>query len=214
MSLSFEGKSLKSLSQGDVDFGDKRPRQAVPIARPRRPPSTRLLSLRPSRGCWVSASPRCAPQTAWSTALPALWPAVRDPIVSCSGCCPCKSATSAVPNRSWKSTPAIPWSRGFPRPNSTPVRDLPDLCELLFDQALILDGDVPDDPAAFTKRMNRFVVRGLPPPIKARAPPANGQRFAFAVYDRWTPRSGGCAVATEVPGDLAAAHFFAAGPRV
>jgi molecular chaperone HtpG len=45
--------------------------------------------------------------------------------------------------------------------------DLPDLCELLFDQALILDGDVPDDPASFTRRMNRFVVRGLPPPVKA-----------------------------------------------
>jgi molecular chaperone HtpG len=41
--------------------------------------------------------------------------------------------------------------------------DLADLCELLFDQALILDGDVPEDPAAFTKRMNRFVVRGLAP---------------------------------------------------
>ena len=75
-------------------------------------------------------------------------------------------STASAANRSWKSTPAIPWSRVFPRPNSRQCR-LADLCELLFDQALILDGDVPDDPAAFTKRMNRFVVRGLPPPIKA-----------------------------------------------
>jgi molecular chaperone HtpG len=45
--------------------------------------------------------------------------------------------------------------------------DLADLCELLFDQALILDGDVPEDPAAFTRRMNRFVVRGLAPVVAA-----------------------------------------------
>jgi molecular chaperone HtpG len=32
---------------------------------------------------------------------------------------------------------------------------------LLFDQAQILDGEVPDDPAAFARRLNDFVVRGL-----------------------------------------------------
>ena len=33
---------------------------------------------------------------------------------------------------------------------------------LLFDQAQILDGEVPEDPAAFAARLNRLVVRGLP----------------------------------------------------
>ncbi len=32
---------------------------------------------------------------------------------------------------------------------------------LLFEQAQILDGEVPDDPAAFAARLNRLVVRGL-----------------------------------------------------
>ena len=36
------------------------------------------------------------------------------------------------------------------------------LAELLFDQARILDGEVPDDPAAFASRVNRLVMRGLP----------------------------------------------------
>jgi molecular chaperone HtpG len=36
-----------------------------------------------------------------------------------------------------------------------------DLSALLFEQAQILDGEVPDDPAAFAARLNRFVVRGL-----------------------------------------------------
>ena len=35
--------------------------------------------------------------------------------------------------------------------------------ELLLDQAQILDGEVPDDPAAFAKRLNRLVVRGFSP---------------------------------------------------
>jgi len=39
--------------------------------------------------------------------------------------------------------------------------DVADLAELLFDQACILDGEVPEDPAAFAARLNRLVVRGL-----------------------------------------------------
>jgi molecular chaperone HtpG len=38
--------------------------------------------------------------------------------------------------------------------------DVDDLSRLLFDQAQILDGEVPDDPAEFAKRLNRLVVRG------------------------------------------------------
>jgi molecular chaperone HtpG len=36
-----------------------------------------------------------------------------------------------------------------------------DLAHLLLDQAHILDGEVPADPAAFARRLNAFVVRGL-----------------------------------------------------
>jgi molecular chaperone HtpG len=39
--------------------------------------------------------------------------------------------------------------------------DVIDLAQVLFDQARILDGEVPDDPAAFAGRVNRLVVRGL-----------------------------------------------------
>ncbi len=39
--------------------------------------------------------------------------------------------------------------------------DVADLAELLFDQACILDGEVPGDPAAFAARLNRLVVRGI-----------------------------------------------------
>ena len=39
--------------------------------------------------------------------------------------------------------------------------DVSDIAALLLDQAHILDGEVPADPAAFARRLNTFVVRGL-----------------------------------------------------
>ena len=39
--------------------------------------------------------------------------------------------------------------------------DANDLAALLFEEACILDGEVPEDPAAFASRLNRLVVRGL-----------------------------------------------------
>ncbi len=40
--------------------------------------------------------------------------------------------------------------------------DIADLSALLLEEAQILDGEVPDDPAAFTTRLNRLIMRGLP----------------------------------------------------
>jgi molecular chaperone HtpG len=40
--------------------------------------------------------------------------------------------------------------------------DVNDLAALLFAQAQILDGELPGDPAAFAARLNRLVARGLP----------------------------------------------------
>jgi molecular chaperone HtpG len=39
--------------------------------------------------------------------------------------------------------------------------DVHDLASLLLDQAHILDGELPADPAAFTKRLNDLVLRGM-----------------------------------------------------
>jgi molecular chaperone HtpG len=36
-----------------------------------------------------------------------------------------------------------------------------DLCFLLLEQAQILDGELPEDPAAFANRLNRLVAGGL-----------------------------------------------------
>ena len=39
--------------------------------------------------------------------------------------------------------------------------DVADIASLLFEEAQILDGEVPEDPAAFTARLNRLIIRGL-----------------------------------------------------
>jgi molecular chaperone HtpG len=39
--------------------------------------------------------------------------------------------------------------------------DMADIAALLLEQAQILDGEVPEDPAAFTARLNRLIMRGL-----------------------------------------------------
>jgi molecular chaperone HtpG len=39
--------------------------------------------------------------------------------------------------------------------------DIADLSALLLEEAQILDGEVPDDTAAFTARLNRLIMRGL-----------------------------------------------------
>ena len=36
-----------------------------------------------------------------------------------------------------------------------------DLSLLLLEQAQILDGELPEDPAAFANRLNELVLRGL-----------------------------------------------------
>ncbi len=44
---------------------------------------------------------------------------------------------------------------------AAPTDEAAELANLLLDQARILDGEVPADPAAFARRLNTFVVRGL-----------------------------------------------------
>ncbi len=39
--------------------------------------------------------------------------------------------------------------------------DAKDLSFLLLEQAQILDGELPEDPAAFASRLNQLVLRGL-----------------------------------------------------
>jgi molecular chaperone HtpG len=39
-----------------------------------------------------------------------------------------------------------------------------DLAHLLLDQARIVEGELPSDPARFTERLNRYLVAGIKAP--------------------------------------------------
>jgi molecular chaperone HtpG len=161
--LGFEGKPLKSLSQGEVDFGlvpklaedakadDKPQPDAVDdgaiIAAAKAALGERVSDVRASQrltdsaACLVAggAGPDrelerlLARHKGGAGAKPILELNMRHPLVTALG-------------RAGKDERAD---------------EAADLAALLFDQACILDGEVPEDPAAFATRLNRLVVRGL-----------------------------------------------------
>jgi molecular chaperone HtpG len=158
MPQEFEGKPLKSLSQGDVDFGNipllneegekaaaadeaeivKAAREALGDKVSEVRASQRLTE---SAACLVaSAQGRdrelerlLARQNRGSGAKPILELNMRHALVK-----------------------ALDAARTGGR-----QEEVGDIANLLLDQAYILDGEVPVDPAAFARRLNAFIVRGL-----------------------------------------------------
>src|SRR5438270_11635652 len=84
--------------------------------------------------------------------------------------------------------------------------DVNDLSSLLFEEAQILDGEVPDDPAAFAARLNRLVVRrlgaatGAAPTAdftKRRTRRASGKARSARRFHPGSLRTGGALCATS-----------------
>jgi molecular chaperone HtpG len=162
--LDFEGKPLKSLSQGEVDFGlvplldqdvgkEGEPKSdavddAAVVAAVKSALGERVSDVRASQrltdsaACLVAGGQGpdrelerlLARQSHGAGTKPILELNMRHPVVR-----------------------ALAGARKEARED-----DVGDLAALLFDQAQILDGEVPGDPAAFAARLNRLVVRGLP----------------------------------------------------
>jgi molecular chaperone HtpG len=161
MPSDFEGKPLKSLSQGNVD-----------------------LSLVPLLDAEADKD-RKADAESDATVLKAVKEALGDSVseVQASGrltdSAACLVASAQGPdrelerllarqNRGAAAKPILELNMGHAlvRALATAVEakrepDVADLSALLFDQAQILDGQVPSDPAAFARRLNALVMRGL-----------------------------------------------------
>jgi molecular chaperone HtpG len=161
--LDFDGKPLKSLSQGEVDFGlvplvdqDKRPdepeRSAVDDA-------TVIATVKVALGERVSdvrASQRLTDSAACLVA---------------GGQGPDRELERLLArhNRSPGIKPILELNmrhvlvKALARAKEEAREaDIADLAALLFEEAQVLDGEVPHDPAAFTARLNRLIMRGLP----------------------------------------------------
>ncbi|MBR1287512.1 molecular chaperone HtpG [Bradyrhizobium sp. AUGA SZCCT0177] len=154
--LDFGGKPLKSLSQGDIDFGlipllddkadDKKEEsttdEAATIAVIKDTLGERVSDVRASQrltssaSCLVAGGDGCdrqlerllAMQNQGSVTKPILEINLRHPLVA-----------------------AIAGAKDAAA----------DLSFLLLEQAQILDGELPEDPAAFASRLNQLVLRGV-----------------------------------------------------
>jgi molecular chaperone HtpG len=154
----FGGKPLKSLSQGDVDFGliplsedkagdgDKEKSgadEAMTIAVIKDTLGDRVSDVRASQRLTTSASCLVAGGLGRDRQLERLL---------------------AQQNRGMGAKPILEVNLRHPLVAAiTEAKDAAaDLSFLLLEQAQILDGELPEDPAAFASRLNQLVLRGLP----------------------------------------------------
>jgi molecular chaperone HtpG len=161
LQLGFEGKPLKSLSQGDVDFG------LIPLleqpAAPETPASkiddavivAAVKGVLGERVADVRASQRLTDSAACLVA---------------AGSGPDRELERllARQDRGLGGKPILEINTRHPVVRALSDAkiggrdaDVEDLAQLLLDEAYLLDGEVPADPAAFASRLNRLVVRGL-----------------------------------------------------
>jgi molecular chaperone HtpG len=161
--LDFEGKPLKSLSQGDVNFdliplvddganndakADAVTDEAATIAVIKASLGDRVTDVRASQRLTTSASCLVAGSHGPDRELERLL---------------------SQQNRGVKTKPILEINLRHPlvaaiakaEAGSTTAGDL---SLLLLEQAQILDGELPEDPAAFAARLNRLVLQAMPSP--------------------------------------------------
>src|SRR6185295_18654907 len=152
MPLDYDGKPLKSLSKGEVDFSlvpplDDKKDEATVIAAVKLALGERVADVKASTR--LADSPACLVA---STSGPDL---EIERLVSRQ-----KRGVGAKPVLELNMKHALVKAVGRAQ-KAANESDVNDLAALLFEQAQILDGEVPDDPAAFAARINRLVARGL-----------------------------------------------------
>jgi molecular chaperone HtpG len=152
--LDFEGKPLKSLSQGDIDFGlipllDEHKDESKPeadeagiIAVIKATLGERVSDVRASQRLTSSASCLVAGSHGPDRELERLL---------------------ARQNKGAGTKPILEINLRHPlvAAISGDSADAADLSFLLLEQAQILDGELPEDPAAFAGRLNRLVLQGV-----------------------------------------------------
>ena len=161
--IDFGGKPLKSLSQGEVDFGQ------IPLT------DQPAAEMAPASAAVDDAVVIAAVKVALGESVADVRASQR-----LTDSAACLVAAGRGPDRELErllarqargagSKPILELNMRHPLVRAlagakTAARDddVADIAALLFDQAQILDGEVPGDPAAFAARLNRLVVRGLP----------------------------------------------------
>jgi molecular chaperone HtpG len=153
--LDFGGKPLKSLSQGDVDFA------LIPLLddsaadkdKPGADEAATIAAIKDALGERVS-DVRASQRLTTSASCLVAGGAARDRVLE---------RMLAQQNRGAVTKPILEINMRHPLVAAiTGQKDAArDLSLLLLEQAQILDGELPEDPAAFASRLNELVLRGL-----------------------------------------------------
>jgi molecular chaperone HtpG len=152
--LDFGGKPLKSLSQGDVDFG------LIPLIddnaeneKPTADEATTIAVIKDALGDKVS-DVRVSQRLTTSASCLVAGGAGRDRQLE---------RLLAMENRGAVTKPILEINMRHPLVAAIAERKdaARDVSLLLLEQAQILDGELPEDPAAFANRLNQLVLRGL-----------------------------------------------------
>jgi molecular chaperone HtpG len=153
--LDFGGKPLKSLSQGDVDFS------LIPLTDESKKDETRseadeaniIATIKLNLGDRVSDVRASQRLTSSASCL----------VAGSHGPDRELERLLARQNKGLGSKPILEINLRHPlvAAIATAGDNAADLSFLLLEQAQILDGELPDDPAAFASRMNRLVVSGF-----------------------------------------------------
>ena len=153
--LDFGGKPLKSLSQGDVDFAlipliDD---QAADKDKPAADEAATIAAIKDALGDRVS-DVRASQRLTTSASCLVAGGAGRDRALE---------RLLAQQNRGAVTKPILEINLRHPLVAAIAERKdaARDLSLLLLEQAQILDGELPEDPAAFASRLNELVLRGL-----------------------------------------------------
>ncbi len=159
MPQEFDGKPLKSLSQGDVDFA------LVPLldqASEQKPASDEDAAV------IKAVKDALAEQVSEVRASQRLTESAACLVASAQGRDRELERLLARQNRGSGAKPILELNMGHDLVKALAAAlgekrdaDVADIAALLLDQAHILDGEVPADPASFARRLNALVVRGL-----------------------------------------------------
>ncbi|HLZ05447.1 MAG TPA: molecular chaperone HtpG [Bradyrhizobium sp.] len=155
--LDFEGKPLKSLSQGDLNFDlipplEEQKDEAAPAA----DEAATIAIIKASLGERVTDVKASTRLTTSASCL----------VAGSQGPDRELERLLSQQNRGMRTKPILEINLRHPLVSAIAAKGsdksiADDLSLLLLEQAQILDGELPEDPAAFTARLNRLVLQGL-----------------------------------------------------
>jgi molecular chaperone HtpG len=158
----FDGKPLKSLSQGDVDF------ELVPIVDKAKDNAEPKSSSEDDAAVIKAVKEALGDKISEVRASQRLTESASCLVANAQGRDRELERLLARQNRGTGAKPILELNMGHDLVRALGAaqkagrsEDVLDLASLLLDQAHILDGEIPADPAAFARRLNAFVVRGL-----------------------------------------------------